>query len=632
MAVSLQPMAGTAGDAQASVEALASERFVASFLDQSPRSTVQLLPTSAFIAYLWAQGAGPLWAGLWLAAVVLVTAWRWRFTAAYVQRAAVLDRPRRVRRLLFLGGLLQAVPTLGFAQFDDFGRAALTMLLIVPATVSIITTSGFGHVYRAFAWPMLLSVASAWLVQGWLNHSAANTVLGLGILMYTSFLHGVARHASAVFMETCAYRFGEQQLNAELKLALAAADEANRSKTQFLAAASHDLRQPMHSMGVLVAALSLRPLDTASRELVTLLGSVNQVLSRQLDTLLDMSKLDAGVVRAHRSPQRLDQIVEDHHAATAPVAQQHGLRAEVHAPQPVWVNTDPTLLSRALSNLTDNAIKFTPAGGLVRLVLRHDGKQAWLTVGDNGIGIAADEQGRVFHEFYQVGNTERDRSKGLGLGLSIVQRLCKLLQLGLVLESAPGRGTTVTLAFDLVPAEAAAEAVSAPARVPTGLSVMVVDDEATVRVSMRLLLTELGCTVHLAEGVDQARALAQTQKVDLVLSDLRLRGGESGVAAIDAVRALQPGVAAVLVTGDTAPERLRALESSGLRLLFKPVSMAQLMSVMPSQVRPASPPAHSPAHSPDHSPDHSSAQAGPSPGQEGFDVRNHANPGTGPAT
>lgn len=172
------------------------------------------------------------------------------------------DRPQRVRQLLFLGGLVQAAPTLGFAQFDDFGRAALTMLLIVPATVSIITTSGFGHVYRAFAWPMLLSVAGAWFMLGWLNQSTAYALLGLAIVMYTSFLHGVARHARAVFMETCAYGFGEQQLNAELKLALAAAAEANRTKTQFLAAASHDL--------------SLRPLDSTSRELVTLLGSVRQ--------------------------------------------------------------------------------------------------------------------------------------------------------------------------------------------------------------------------------------------------------------------------------------------------------------------------------------------------------------------
>ncbi len=570
--------------AQPEVEALARGRFVAAFLDHSPRSNLRLIPTSAFIAYLWARGYGLVIPGGWMLAVVLLMVWRYRYTSAYVLRAAEVDRPRRVAQLLFAGGLLQSLPTLSFGVLGDFGRAALTMNLMVVATVSIITTAGFRGIYRWFAFPMMGSAAAGWLWFGWVEQGWTAAAIALGIVIYLSFLHGVARHASAVFVEGCAYRLGEQQLNAELKLALAAADEANRAKTQFLAAASHDLRQPMHSMGVLVAALSLRALDPPTRELVTLLGSVNQMLSRQLDTLLDMSKLDAGVVRAECKPQRLDLIVIDHHAAIAPVAAQQGLRAEVCAPQPVWVNTDSRLLGRALSNLTDNAIKFTPANGLVSLAVHKSDRQGWLEVSDTGIGIPDDEQERVFHEFYQVGNVERDRTKGLGLGLSIVRRLCKLLRVDLMLASQPGRGTTVTLRFDLVRGEEAVQAAAPPPALQRGLRVLVVDDEATVRVSMQLLLQGLGCTVHLAESVADARVAARGEALDLVLSDLRLRGGESGVAAIEAVRELQPGVAAVLVTGDTAPDRLRELEASGLRLLFKPVSLGQLLSVMPASV------------------------------------------------
>lgn len=589
MAAARQPYAPTVAVVRPAVEALARERFVAAFLDQSPRSHLRLMPIAAFIAYLWARGAEWLWPGCWLAAVLLMAAWRWRYTKAYVYRAAADDRPQRVAQVLFASGTLYALPTLGFDVLGDFGRAALTLILLVVGTVSIITTSGFRGIYRAFAWPMMGSLAVAWVWFGLSERNLMASLIALWILLYLTFLHGVARHANAVFMEGCVYRFGEQQLNAELKVALADADEANRAKTQFLAAASHDLRQPMHSMSVLVAALSLRPLDPQTREIVTLLGSVNQVLSRQLDTLLDMSKLDAGVVRAEFAPQRLDLIVKDHHAAIAPVATQQGLRTEVSAPQALWVNTDATLLSRALSNLTDNAIKYTPAGGLIRLVLRQSGQQVWLEVTDTGIGIAHDEQERVFREFYQVGNVERDRMKGLGLGLSIVQRLCRLLQVELALASAPGQGTTVSLRFNLTHGDPATELIAPHTVAQSGLRVLVVDDEATVRESMQLLLQGLGCTVHLAEGVADARQIARAVALDLVLSDLRLRAGDSGVAAIEAVRELQPGVAAVLITGDTAPERLRDLEASGLRLLFKPVSLDQLLAVMP-------PAAATPAH------------------------------------
>lgn len=589
MATPHEPNAPTVDQVRPPVEALATERFVAAFLDQAPRSSLRLIPVATFIAYLWTRGYEPLWPGCWLLAVVTMTAWRWRYTTAHVYRVAAAERPRRVAQLLLVSGTLYAVPTLGFGVMGDFGRAALTMTLVVVATVSIITTSGYRGIYRAFAFPMVGSAAAGWLWFGWVEQSAEAALLALCILLYLSFLHGVAKHANAVFMEGCAYHLGEQQLNAELKVALADADEANRTKTQFLAAASHDLRQPMHSMSVLVAALSLRPLDPQAREIVTLLGSVNQALSRQLDTLLDMSKLDAGLVRAECTPQQLDLIVKDHHAAIAPVAAENGLRTEVSAPQPVWVRTDQRLLTRALSNLTDNAIKFTPSGGLIRLTLCQREQQAWLEISDSGIGIAHAEQERVFHEFYQVGNVERDRSKGLGLGLSIVQRLCRLLQVQLSLASSPGQGTAVTLRFALSEGEPPAAPPAPPATAQRGLRVLVVDDEATVRQSTRLLLQELGCTVLVAEGVADAREVAGSVSLDLVLSDLRLREGDSGVAAIEAVRELQPGVAAVLVTGDTAPERLRDLEASGLRLLFKPVSLEQLLSVLPPPTAAAAP-------------------------------------------
>jgi CheY-like chemotaxis protein len=183
-----------------------------------------------------------------------------------------------------------------------------------------------------------------------------------------------------------------------------------------------------------------------------------------------------------------------------------------------------------------------------------------------------------------VGNVERDRQKGLGLGLSIVRRLCALLDVELSLQSQPGAGTTVTLSLPLAQTvQAVAPPLAAVAGSLRGLRVLVVDDEALVRQSMRMLLTELGCSAHLADGVDAAVRLATAHDFDVVLSDLRLRGGESGLDALRAVQALQPDVHAVLITGDTAPDRIREARAAGLRLLYKPVTLNDLIAALPGR-------------------------------------------------
>ena len=288
----------------AQVEALAHQRFVDSFVLQSSRSQLRLLLVAPLMAYLVWEATHSAWSWAWLALIYAFLAWRILFTERLVRVTDPLLRTRRIAYMLFAGGLLQALPLLAFPTMSDAGRGALTLILVTLATVSVITTSGFRSIFMAFAAPMLLPLALAWVVQGW--HSGQWSIIGLGaaIFLFTSFLHAIGKHASGVFMESCAYVFGEQQRNQELKAALAEADEANRAKTQFLAAASHDLRQPIHSMNVLVAALSLRPLDATSKEIVGLLGSVNQLLSKQLDTLLDVSKLDAGVIKANLASRR----------------------------------------------------------------------------------------------------------------------------------------------------------------------------------------------------------------------------------------------------------------------------------------------------------------------------------------
>jgi signal transduction histidine kinase len=566
---------------EALIRAQMLDRFVDMFLGQNKRAQAGLLVSCLLVALVWFQNTRSPAALAWWGTAACLAAWRCVYSDSFVRRH---NAPRSIGRIVVLllgNGVLMALPLLAFGQFSELGRASVSIVLLATATASVVTTSGYQKVFVAFAVPMLVPLALAWAWVAWLSGSGAEWALAGLVVFFLLFLMGLATQVAAVFEESCRFRFGEQQLNRELTQALSQADEANRAKTQFLAAASHDLRQPIHSMNVLVAALSLRPLETKTREIVSLLGSVNQTLSKQLDTLLDVSKLDAGVVQAQPSDLRIDQLVRAHHGATLPLAQEQGLTLELHAQSALHVCTDPGLFMRVLSNLTDNALKFTPHGGVVRLVVEQDHQDALVQVTDSGIGIAADEQARVFREFYQVANVERDRLRGLGLGLSIVKRLSELLGLRLQLRSEPGVGTTVSLRLPLTVGTQLA-----PAQVPRslgaalGLRVLVVDDEAMVRDSMRLLLTELGCIVHLADGQDAAQHMAREHHIDLMLCDWRLREGRSGLVAIHAVRDLQPAVRGVLITGDTAPDRIRDAQSAGIPILYKPVTLNDLLALM----------------------------------------------------
>lgn len=579
-------LASTVPEEDVAIRALAFDRFVDMFLSQNGRAQLGLLVAATLIALVWYQSTHSLLAIAWLVLAALVAVFRFLYSEAFIRRVAPPQRVARIVSVLLVNGVLMALPLQAFAYFSELGRAALSIILLASATASVATTSGFRLVFLAFAVPMLILLSLAWCWVAWINDSGAAWGLAALIVLYLLFLVSIGRQANAVFQDLCRFRFGEQQLNRELTHALEEASEANRAKTQFLAAASHDLRQPIHSMNVLVAALSLRQLEPQSKEIVALLGTVNQTLSKQLDTLLDVSKLDAGVVHAEFAVHSLRKIVETHHAATSPVAQERGLRLELEDGVDVSASTDAALLTRALSNLTDNALKFTPRGGIVQLSVLSEQHLAVLRVRDSGIGISLDEQERVFREFYQVGNVERDRLKGLGLGLSIVRRLCALLDVQLQLESQPGVGTTITLRM---PQAAPVEPVRIVARerdgFAKGLRVLVVDDEVMVRQSMRLLLTELGCLVHLAEGVDVAQSIAQAHPIDLVLSDLRLRDGASGLSVIHSIRALHPAAHAVLITGDTAPDRIREAQSAGVGLLYKPVALDDLIAVLPTAHR-----------------------------------------------
>jgi signal transduction histidine kinase/ActR/RegA family two-component response regulator len=364
-----------------------------------------------------------------------------------------------------------------------------------------------------------------------------------------------------------------------------AALRADSDKSRFLAIASHDLRQPVHALGLFAATLHKRLHASAEESLAKNLMRSVDGLERSFNAMLDISRLDGGAITPRREAFPLRDIFRRLHMQYAGQAELAGLGLRF-SPGGRSVTSDPQLLERIVGNLVHNAIRYTTRGGIV-VVARGTASHVNIEVWDTGAGIAAAELPRIFDEFYQVGRGERDRSQGLGMGLAIVKRLAALLGHRLEVASTPGRGTMFRLGVQRGSMEGFGEETLAadtlPMSVDVAQMVLVVDDEEPIREGLRALLTEWGYQCMTAANAEEAESAvaALDGHVDLVLSDLHLGPGAGGREVIAAVRRmLARDVPAILVTGDTAGEALREVVAGTDPVLFKPVQPRQLFEAM----------------------------------------------------
>jgi len=361
------------------------------------------------------------------------------------------------------------------------------------------------------------------------------------------------------------------------------AEQANHSKTRFLAAASHDLRQPLQALGLFVATLAQRPLPDDIRSVVGKIEGSLEALEHLLDTLLDISRLDAGVVEAHCVGFSVQELFKRLALEYVPLAESAGLSMRFVATS-ASARSDPALLERILRNLLSNAVRYTSAGGIV-VGVRRSGHNLRIGVWDTGRGIPLAEQREIFREFHQFGASPRERRQGLGLGLAIVDRLAALLGHRIELLSVPDRGSVFSV---VVPANGRAPVRTAEVppeiRDPlNGRFVVVVDDDSIVRDGLRAILELWGCRVAVAEGQDDAIEAVQAAKVvpDAIIADYRLRADATGAQVVRALRTLlDKDIPALLITGDTSPERLRQAAGHGLSLLHKPVRPDKLRATL----------------------------------------------------
>jgi signal transduction histidine kinase len=362
---------------------------------------------------------------------------------------------------------------------------------------------------------------------------------------------------------------------------------ANEAKSRFLAAASHDLRQPMHALGLFVGQLRAAESDAARR---TLIGHIEEsvgALDALLESLLDISRLDAGTVAVNRRPFALGPLLARLSASFAPAAQAKALELRAR-PTRAWVDSDPLLLERIVLNLLANAIRYTERGRVL-IGCRRRGAHVELIVADTGIGIDDEHLPHVFREFYRVDDGAQ-ADKGLGLGLAIVDRLARLLGHPVAVRSRPGRGTCFSVLLPRTSPQGERAAADAVDTAPlAGRRVLVIDDDAAIREAVRGQLAQWGCDVLLAADGDAALAAVRADGTpDLVIADLRLAGGGDGVGVAHRVREACGGaVPIVIVTGETEPERLRDAEASGWLLLSKPIRPARLRALLEHLLRDA---------------------------------------------
>ncbi len=354
------------------------------------------------------------------------------------------------------------------------------------------------------------------------------------------------------------------------------AERANRAKSQFLAAASHDLRQPVQSLFFFHDVLARKLAGHPSAPVVANMQNGLNALKSLLDGLLDISRLHAGAIVVDARPFPVAILLDQLAAECADHAAAQGVTLRV-VNSGAWVRSDAAQLERMLRNLLDNAIKYTGRGGRVLLGCRRaGGNRLRLEVVDTGPGIPEDKHDAIFEEFVQLGNPERDRSQGLGLGLAIVRHLGRLLDHPVTVRSRPGRCSAFSVSVPLATAGPTPDPDTARVAEPPSADglVLVVDDEALVLHGLQQMLESLGWRVLAASSGEEAVQLVSAAKrtPDVIVADYRLRGNETGVKVIHQVcGARAASVPAIVLTGDTGPERIAECRRSGFHLLHKPV-------------------------------------------------------------
>jgi len=527
-----------------------------------------------------------LWVFLgWAALTIRVEVGRARYAARILRGGTGMD-PRRVHaRFVALAAVAGATIAAGAAlfmpQLPMLYQAQLGVVLFAIPAAGVAVSQSSRYIVAAYALSILLPSAVTW---GFLHPSQALGVFG-ETLLYCAVIILAAADGEKLLLRSLVIRHERDRLvrdleqkNAEVRRAVAAAEQSAHARARVLAAASHDLRQPLHALSVYSAVLASKPAPELLNEVSENIDQIVRALGNLLNGLLDLSRLSAGYYVPEHKTFSLDTVVAGVCAEYQQLAAQKGLTLLQNL-NPIRVQGDAVALGRIARNLIDNAIKYTDRGEVrVALCTEFLGSPplAVLTVSDTGKGIPATEYGRIFEEFYQLDNPGRDRSRGVGLGLAIVQRLCELIGAKISVESVISEGTSFRVSL---PAFRGATAYAGPTSPQPsdaalkGKRVYIIDDEVDILKSMRTLLEVWGIQALTADSPKAVeRIFEQYGSPDLMIVDLRLGEHEHGAQLADRLQRQYGRFPVVIITGETASEALRQANETGYTLLQKPIA------------------------------------------------------------
>jgi len=471
-----------------------------------------------------------------------------------------------------LAGWLFYLPDGGIYQ------AFLVIVLVSIGSGSMTFLAMHLPTYYGFFSLLMLPLLLRLVTVGDMVHVVMSVML---VLYYLVFVY-LGRNVNQVFLESALLRFDNLEVISRLTAEKEAAERANVAKSRFLAAASHDLRQPLHALTLLSGALAERIQYREVKDIVSKIRSAVAALENLFNALLDISKLDSGVLQ----PQIEDvplctlfQRIENDHR---PEAETKGLTFVVEDCGDVLVRSDSILLERVLRNFVTNAIRYTESGRITLSREIRDGEVV-IRVVDTGIGIPPEAQENIFDEYFQVDNPGRQQSKGLGLGLAIVARIARLLNHKIELESVPGQGSVFSVHVPLCERRLRRREETTPLpefqRDLQTLRVLIIDEETSVLEALKVLLEGWDCKVTMARSLEEAQEALREQASppDAIISDYRLRDDITGVEAIGRIEAqLGVKIPAILITGDTAVDP----GDGGYRVLHKPVQPARLRAFL----------------------------------------------------
>ncbi|MDQ7058370.1 MAG: hybrid sensor histidine kinase/response regulator [Ghiorsea sp.] len=522
----------------------------------------------------------------WFAVHIIIAFWRGVFLhRLYRHRINQLDSAQAwVRHYAFValisGFVWASLPWVMLDLNSPYNVSAIVIVMFGMVAASNVALSAYPTAFFCFALPALCGLFFRFINEG-------GDYIYVSIMLIAFVFFNIIQSIRIFKMITASIqqRFENIELMRNLEIKKQEADKANLDKSRFLAATSHDLRQPLHALDLYLGALALEVDKQPQQDILSKARTSSQSVSELLNALLDISRLDAQEVPVNLQSVHISKLLKAVQSEWHPQLEEFGRELEVDAID-LCIKTDPILLTRILGNIIANALKHT-SGDVLMHSTKHD-NNICIEICDEGEGIPEDSLHEVFTEYFQLNNPERDRTKGLGLGLAIVKRLALLLQHPTQIKNME-QGLCFSIEAPICKAEQTSN-ISAFDEVKSledlDCFILVIDDEEAIRDSIQLLLRGWGCEVFIAESSHAAITKMERDNYptpDIIVSDYRLREHQVGTdALLDIQSFFKASIPAIIVTGDKDNTIVEQCQTLDIPLLYKPVSPSTLKRTIQS--------------------------------------------------